>query len=222
MEIALAIILIVIILGVIISIGAKAKTKENKNTPNIKITFEDNTLKSEDWDYSEIGHQLKRLYNDISYLSTCSYLDTSIMTVREILESIDGIKTHIKDPSMLEVYRKIGIELLDAKKKKEIDKQKTISIRDSIHCPHCNFEFDKTPGRKRKCPSCGNDIFRYNDQDKIYLVLANEHDHFTDKNVRQPSEQELKIISDFKILYPEYKDYFLKEDEKLEKMLNNE
>jgi phage FluMu protein Com len=53
-------------------------------------------------------------------------------------------------------------------------KEEMIGVPEPI-CPYCNHQLEKMPGRKKKCPSCGNDIFvRTRPQDKRRILVRSD------------------------------------------------
>lgn len=52
--------------------------------------------------------------------------------------------------------------------------QPLIGVTDAV-CPYCDHRLEKMPGRKKKCPACGNDIFvRTRPQDKVRILVRGD------------------------------------------------
>ena len=64
----------------------------------------------------------------------------------------------------------------DALKAEGMTGQKDVQTASSACCPHCSVNLDPVPRRKKKCPSCGNDIYVRTDPRSQQTLLLRKED----------------------------------------------
>ena len=218
MEFITVIIVLVVIIAIIRGVYKASLNENNSKKSNLSKQRSSNPKKLNSntaiFQQKDVGNRLRIIYESAKIVENTSNFTTFRSRVNLMVEHMRNFSNFREGylQEVLKYYESISLSSNTAEYEYQALLNEVIATHSNNVCPYCNHNFDKEVIRKRKCPSCKEQIYIVKDENKNRYLVKEDENSLLQREIPQVDKQlERNFIQKFPIIFKAYEAYFLEE-----------